>query len=150
MKPARLKRGFTLIEVLFAVFLALTCALIVAAGMPVATKSRTRADLNNKATSLVQKQLEAVRGMGYANLTGGALTSAGLIDSESLSASGKYVFTNSDSSYLDNPSLILPQGQGFLQIEQVDLDLRRVTVEVQYVLNGQTRSVKLGTLVANL
>ncbi len=43
------------IEVLFAMFLVLACALIVAATMPIADISRGKADLLNKATGLAQK-----------------------------------------------------------------------------------------------
>lgn len=143
-------RGFSLIEVMFGIFLMALCAAIVAAGMPIATKSRIKADYNNKATSLAQKQLEAVRGLGYANATAAQLYSNGLIDSTTLNPNGRYNFTNVDIGALDNPAKVLPQGTGEIGIEQVDLDLRRITVVVRWLDRGVSRSLTLGTLVANL
>lgn len=148
----RARRGFSLLEVLFAVFLAAVCATILAATMPVANNSRARANMNNKATSLAQKQVEAIRGLGYANATPEQLQKFNLIDSLQPieGTTDTYSFTNVDSAVGDNPSQILPSGQGFVRLQQVDLDLRRVTVEVRYQDRGRQKSVRLGTLIANL
>lgn len=146
----RRKRGFSFIEVLFAVFLVAISASIVAATLPLSTNARARADMNNKATGLVQKQLEAIRGLGYQNATATQLLSNGLIDSTTPVATNTYAFSNSDGAALDNPSRILPSGAGTVLVEQVDLDLRRVTVTVTWVDRGSTRSVTDGTLIANL
>jgi Tfp pilus assembly protein PilV len=141
-------KGFSLVEVLFSVFLVVVCASIVAATMPVA--NRARADLYNKALNLAQKQLETIRGRGYANATVGQIYAAGLIDSTTPVETNTYLFTNSDSASLDEPSRILPQGTGKVMVEQADLDLRRVIVTVTWRVNGQTKSVQLGSLIANL
>lgn len=143
-------KGFSLIEVLFAVFLVALCAVIVAASMPLANKARIRADQYNKALNLAQKQLEAIRGKGYANATPSQLFALGLIDSTSPVATNTYSFTNSDSAALDNPARILPNGMGTVLVEQADLDLRRVIVTVQWNDQGTNRQVQLGTLIANL
>jgi len=137
---------------LFGIFLAGLCATLLAATMPVATSSRARADLNNKATSMAQKHLEAVRGLGYANAIPAQLFQFGLIDTASpLSGTDDtYSFTNVDSGTVDSPAQILPSGTGRLTLEQVDLDLRRATIEIRYLDRGTTRSVRMGTLVANL
>jgi len=142
--------GFSLIEVLFSVFLASICAMIVAASMPIANNGRAKADLQNKATSLAQKQLEAIRGLGYPNATAPQLYSNGLIDSISPIATETYSFSNVDSANLDNPTLVLPSGSGRVTLSQVDLDLRRVVVEVRYVDRGKNKSIQVGTLIANL
>jgi hypothetical protein len=118
--------------------------------MPVANRARIRADLYNKAMNLAQKQVEAIRGKGYANATSSQLLSQGLIDSETAVATNTYAFTNSDSAALDNPSLVLPSGAGTVLVEQADLDLRRVVVTVTWVDSGVIKSLKIGTLVANL
>lgn len=153
------KKGFSLIEILFAVFICVSCVAVLAATMPIATQSRTRADMNNKATSLCQKQIEAVRAAGYPNLTADQLYSFGLIDSKTTvsipgqatpSGASIFSFTNVDNGKKDNPATILTDGKGYITVEQVDLDLRRVTVEVHFTDRGRARSVKLGTLVANL
>lgn len=158
-RNGRRRLGATLIEVLFAIFLVGAGALIVAATMPIANVSRAMADNNNKATSLAQKQLEAIRGLGYANATAPQLLANGLIDSTSptspppevsLPASTTYSFSNTDLAALDQTSRVLNQGAGYVSIEQVDIDLKRVTVVVRWVERDRPKTVVLATLVANL
>lgn len=144
------RRGFSFLEVLCAVFVASLCAVIVSASLPVATNSRLKADLNNKATNLAQRQLERIRGTGYPNLSGSAMHAEGLIDSATPVTGTTYSFTTADAVAAERVSAILPSGVGRVTIDQVDLDLRRVTVSVSYTDRGQTRTVLLGTLVANL
>lgn len=145
------KRGFSLLEVLFAMILVATSVVIVGSAMPTANGSRHRADLNNKATSMAQKVLEAVRGLGYASLTPDMLFAAGMIDSkEPAEGEDTYSFHLYDKTVFDNPALILPEGEGYITVQQADLDLRSVVIEVRYEDRGSPRSVQLGTLVANL
>jgi len=146
----RTRKGFTFVEVLFAIFLVVTSATIALATMPLSTSARVKADLNNRATSLAQKQLEAIRGRGYANATAAQLLSLGLIDSTTEVTPSTYAFTNNDNAALDNPAKVLPQGTGTVKVEQVDLDLRRITITVTWVDRGTTRSMVVGTLIANL
>ncbi|MBX3117644.1 MAG: prepilin-type N-terminal cleavage/methylation domain-containing protein [Fimbriimonadaceae bacterium] len=143
-------KGHTLVEVLFAVALCGICALIMAATMPMANTTRAKADLNNRATSLAQKQLEAIKSLGYANATTQQLFANGLIDSQSPVATNTYAWTNSDAAATDNPAKILPSGTATVKLEQVDLDLRRVTVVVNWKVRGANRSISIGTLIANL
>jgi type II secretory pathway pseudopilin PulG len=149
MKRTR-KAGVTLIEVLFAMFLVLACAFIVAATMPIADVSRGKADLLSRAGGLAQKQLEAIRGVGYANVNATALAGYGLIDSTVTTAPNTYSFTNSDSNNRDNPALVLPSGTGTVKLEQPQTNLIRVTVTVNYSDTQRNRSVVVGTLIANL
>ena len=144
------RKGFSFVEVLFAVFLVAMSASIVVATMPIANKSRAKADYNNKATGLAEKQLEAIRGLGYSNCTPTALLTNGMIDSVTPISTNTYSFTNSDTTALDNPARILPTGTGKVLIEQPDLDLRRVIVTISWVERGATRTVTVGTLIANL
>ncbi len=144
------QRGVTLIEVLFAIFLIAAGLAVIVAAMPIADVSRIKADYRNKATGLAQKQLEAIRGLGYPNLTPTQLNYYGLIDSTTTVATNTYTFTNVDSANLDNPARILPSGTGRVTIEQLDLDLRRVTIQVSWTERGASKSVRIGTLVANL
>lgn len=146
----RHRRGHTLMEALFAAMLVVVCALIFAATMPTANNSRAKADLNNIATSLAQKQAEAIKAQGYANATPTQLLTLGLIDSTTPTSTDTYAFTNSDNAALDNPARVLPQGRGFVTVTQVDTDLRRIIILVQWSDRGQTRSMQLGTLIANL
>ncbi len=142
------QKGHTLIEVMFAIFLVGVCALIFAGSMPMANTGRAKADRRNLATSLAQKQAEAVKAMGYVNLTPSQLYTLGLIDSETAVATNTYSFSNVDNGLVDSPALVLPSGKGRIKIETVDLDLKRVTIEVTWVEDGQTRKVELGTLIA--
>lgn len=144
------RRAFSFVEVMFALFLLSVSATIVVATMPLATKSRARADMNNKATGLAQKELEAIRGLGYQNATPTQLYANGLIDSTTPVATNTYSFTAADGGSLDNVSRVLPSGTGTVKIEQVDLELRRITVTVNWTERQGNRTVVLGTLVANL
>lgn len=146
----RIKKGFTFLEVLLALFLVVTSATIVLATMPLSTSARVKADLNNRATSLAQKQLEAIRGRGYANATANQLLTAGLIDSSTEVSTSTYAFTNNDSGVLDNPAKVLPSGTGTVKVEQIDLDLRRVIVTVKWTDRGKNFTTTVGTLIANL
>ena len=124
--------------------------LVVVSTMPLATAARAKADLMNRAMGLAQKEIEALRGIGYPNLTANQMFANGLIDSVTPVAANTYSFTNADALANDNPARVLPNGVGRVLIEQVDIDLRRVTVWVTYNDRGTTRTVRLGTLVANL
>lgn len=143
-------RGHTLVEVLFAVALCGICALIMAATMPMANSTRAKADMNNRATSLAQKQLEAIKSLGYANATVQQMFANGLIDSQTPIATNTYAWTNSDAAATDNPSKILPTGTATVRLTQIDVDLRQVVVTVNWKEKGKDRSVTLGTLIANL
>lgn len=143
-------RGFSLVEVLFGIFLAGLCAMVLASTMPVANNARGMANNQNNALSIAQKQMEALRSAGYPNLTPDRLFAVGLIDSSTAVSTNTYSFTNVDSGRVDSPALRLPSGVGRLRVEQVGLDLRRVTVILSWQERGRTRTISVGTMVANL
>ncbi len=146
----RRKRAFSLVEVLTASFLVALCAVVLAASIPTATKSRLKAAYTGLALSLAQKELEAIRARGYPNLSGEQLANLGLLDSSTPVEANTFSFTNVDHPLFDSPAAVLPEGRGLVKIEQADLDLRRVVVTVEWKENGRSRSVSLATLVANL
>lgn len=150
MQRIRRRKGASLIEMLFAVFMVAICAAIMASTMPMASSGRKRADTQNKAVGLAQKQLEALRGIGYANLTGTQMNTYGLIDSATPVATNTWSFTNSDGATNDNVSGVLPGGTGTVEVTQVGLDLRQIVVTVRWNSRTGQREVRLGTLVANL
>lgn len=142
--------GFSLIESLFAVFLVAICATIIAATVPLANNNRARADMMNQALQIAQKELEAARYETYANLTVQRLKDDGLLDSTTPNGSLEYPFHNVDNGAFGSAAQILPQGKGWLKIEQPAADLRKITVRVAWVDRGNAREVTLSTLVGNL
>lgn len=144
------KSGHTIVEALFASMLVLVCALIFAATMPVANTSRAKSDMRNVATSIAQKQAEAIKSQGYANVTPTQLLSLGLIDSATPIATDTYSFTNVDTAAFDNPARLLPSGKGEVRIIQADLDIREVVIDIKWKEKGGDKSIRLGTRIANL
>ena len=149
-KRKRIQRAFSLVEVLFAVMLTGMCAAILAATVPIANSSRARANYITLATNLAQKQIEAVRAAGYANLTSSQMFAYGLIDSQVAVATNTWPCSNIDGGQNDSPARILPSGTSTVKVEQVDLDLKRVTVVVSYRDRSETKTVTVATLIANL
>ncbi|MEM4407850.1 MAG: type II secretion system protein [Candidatus Caldarchaeum sp.] len=149
MLMRRAQKGFSLIESLFAVFLVAVAASIIVASLPLANSSRARADLLNRATNIAQKQLEAIKSQGYANINGTRLFEVGLLDSPTPDGSGRFSFTNTDNAFWDAPSQVLPSGRGFVTITQVRVDLIKVTVQVTWVDRGINKEVTLSTYLAN-
>lgn len=147
---ARRRRGFSLVEVVFAIFMVATGASVIIATLPIATISRARADMQNKAVGFAQKELEAIRGLGYANAGASQLYTYGLIDSTTAVGTNTYSATSVDSTSYDNISRLLPSGKATVTVVQSDIDLRQVTVTVTWNDRGTTRTFSVGTLIANL
>jgi len=118
--------------------------------MPVANTSRAKANNENKAMNLAQKQLETIRSVGYANITPDKLLQANLIDSTTPVAPNAYSFTNTDNAALDNPGLVLTNGKGSVEIDDIAPNVRQVIITINWRERSKTRKAQLGTLVANL
>lgn len=138
-----------MIEVLFAIFVAGVCAMIFSAAMPVANKSRAKADYMNTATGLAQKELEALKSID-ASLNPTTLLANGLIDNINPIAANQYSFTTCDTATSDSPAKVLPSGKGYVTIELIDIDLRRVTVLITWKEAGKDRQLSVATLIAKL
>lgn len=147
---AKRRRGFSLVEVVFAIFMVATGASVIIATLPIATVSRARADMQNKAVGFAQKELEAIRGLGYANATPSQLYTNGLIDSTTPLSGNTYTANAVDSASYDNIGRLLPSGNATVTVSQADIDLRQVSVTVTWRDRGTTRTFSVGTLVANL
>ncbi|MES1227473.1 MAG: hypothetical protein ABUL72_02320 [Armatimonadota bacterium] len=153
-------RGQTLVEAVFACFVTLTCALVFSATVPVANVSRGKGERMAAATSLAYKQAENLKAIGYASLDGASLATAGYISANTLvnmqtaglttTSELGYESTTIDSTGVDSASTILPSGRSFVELTQVDIDLRQITVVVFWKENNQWRNVRVGTLVANM
>ncbi len=159
MRSFRLTRGHTLMEAMLASAIALVCALVFAATMPVANVTRGKSALMNNATSLAQKTIERVRQEGYANSTANRLVAIGLAESATPVNIGALGFgppgemaleaTNIDAAQGDAPAQVLPDGRGFIKTEQMGMDMRRVTVIIGWREKDRIRSVRVGTLLGN-
>lgn len=145
----RKRTGNTLVEVMFAVFLALVCAMIFAAAMPTAAASRVKADNYNTAVNIAQRQMEALKAVDPA-LRADQLFAAGLIDSVTPISTNTWSFTNVGIAGRDNAASVLKNGTARVTIELLAVELRRVTVRIDWVEKGQPRNVTLATLVADL
>lgn len=146
----RNQHGFSMMEGLFAIFLAAISAIIFAAALPAANSSRSRADMLNKAVGIAQKQMEAMKAAGYTRLNGPDLYEIGLLDSPSPGGNGMMPFTNVDTNAYDSPSQVLPQGKGYVGIEQVALDLRSLIIRMEWTDRGNDRNIVIASFVANL
>ena len=144
------KRGYTLIEVLFAIFIVLTCAMIVAATMPIANVSRSKSMDLQRAMSIAQKELEGIQGEGFANITATQLHTDGYIDSTTPVGTNTYSCTNTDSANADSPAQVLTNGTGTVKLTQVNLNMVQVVVTITWRDRVQNKSYSVGTLVANL
>lgn len=159
-RRVRLNRGHTLLEAMMAAFLALITALIFSATIPIANFTRGKAENVNLATSLAAKTIEAVRGDGYPNTTAQRLYDNNFISSTSqvnigslgIGTAGEMAYdaSDADSALVDSAAKVLPSGKGYIKTEQVDLELRRITVIIAWKEKDVWKTVRMGTLVANL
>jgi len=149
-RKGRRTRAFSFIEMMLTVFLVTICAGIVATAMPTATVGRQKSVYRNRAVALAQKQMEAIKRLGYPNITANALLNAGLIDSATEVATNTYSFTNVDSLVADDAPRLLPSGTARITLEQPDIELKRVIIRITWSENSQTKTYEIGTLVANL
>lgn len=104
----------------------------------------------NTALQIAQKEMEAVRVAGYVNLAADRLRDDGLLDSATPNGSGEYPFHNVDNGAYGSAAQVLPQGKGWLKIEQAATDLRKLSVRVTWSDRGTTKQVSLSSLVGNL
>ena len=148
-RTSRLTAGISLIESTISVFLALTCGFLLVAMIPMATLSKERAKAQNIATSLAPKHMEAVRSLGFSRITPQQLFDYGLIDNATSIDTDTYSITNVDAVLIDSPISSLPHGSGWLMIETVSINLKRVTVHIDYSDVKGDRFVHLETSIAN-
>ncbi len=145
----RRQSGFTLAEVVLSIFLLGVVAVVFGALYPVSERLSGGAKYRATALMLAERRMEAVKLLGYGNLTYDGLRAYGLIDAEPNTS--PFSFTNTDNAKNESPSRLLPQGTGQIIVEDVEWDVKRVTVRVQWTdRNNRSQAVELRTLVTNL
>lgn len=128
-----------------------TCAAaILASSMPVSTVARNKANYLNKAANFAQKEIELMKAQGYANLTPDKLDAADLIDNTTTVGDNTYACNTTDSAVGDRVSDLLPTGTATVKVEQLDIELKRITVTVNWKEKGKNRSYAVASLVANI
>ena len=135
---------------MLSVFMVTCAAAILASAMPVATISRTKANYVNKAANFAQKEVELMKAQGYANLTPEKLEAVDLIDNTTTVATNTYACNTTDSAVGDRVGDLLPTGTATVMIEQLDIELKRITVTVNWKEKGKNRSFVVASLVANI
>ena len=147
---ARKNRGLSVVEAMLSVFMVASAGAILASAMPVATVSRTKANYMNKAANFAAKEIELMKAQTYPNLSAAKLLAADCIDSTTPVASNTYSCNSTDAAVGDRVTDILPNGTATVKLEQVDIELRRITLTVSWTEKGRTRTYVAASLVANL
>jgi hypothetical protein len=132
------------------VFLVTCAAAVLGATMPVATIGRGKAKYQQHAVNFANKQIELIRTVGYPNINDTKLVDAGVIDSGQEVSAHTYACDNVDQAIGDRISDVVPEGHATVSIEQVDQELKRVTIHVTWTESGRANQLDVGTLVANL
>jgi len=145
----RRARAFTLAEIVLSLFLLGVVAVVFGALFPVSQRVSGSAKWRAAAVALAERRMEAIKFVGYGNLTYDGLRAYNLIDPSPNTS--PFSFTNTDDANRESPARMLPNGQGQIAVEDIAWDVKRVTVRVSWRdLNGQTRQVELRTLITNL
>ncbi len=129
MRILKNKRGAMFIDVLVGVYILAIVGLIYAATIGMAVVSQAKADNTTKATMVINRQLEAVRNLGYLGITHDALYTNGLIDNSP--ASPPYSITNIGDSG-KRISDVLKNGSGSMDIVDSGLSTKQVSVTVTW------------------
>lgn len=141
--------GFTLAEVVLSIFLLAVVAVVFGALYPASQRIGGGSKWRATALMLAERRMEAVKLLGYGNLTYDGLRAYRLIDASPTTS--PFSFTHTDDARNESPSRLLPQGTGEIVIEDAAWDVKRVIVRVSWRdANGRTQKVELRTLVGNL
>ena len=121
MRLLRKRNGTIFIDVMLGIYILAIVGFMFAATLATAAVSRSMADERTKATTIVNRQLESIKNVGYGNLTYSSLVFYGLISSSTTTS--PYSFSNVGSSN-NRVSNMLPGGTGTVTISDVNPVLR--------------------------
>jgi prepilin-type N-terminal cleavage/methylation domain-containing protein len=133
------KLGYTLIEVMVAMFLISMAAITFSAMMPMAAKGSHMVSNYQQASSLVQNKIDEIRAVGYGRIDYTDLLAAGIIDSSPTSS--PYSFTG-----VGGLDTILPGASGTISVSNYSTTIKQVTVTVSWAGGGIKQDT--GTLSA--
>jgi hypothetical protein len=133
---------------MLSVFMVTCAGAILASAMPAATVSRVKGNYLNRAANFAQKEIELMKAQTYSNLTPVKLLSADIIDSTAPISTDTYSCNSTDAAVGDRVTDVLPNGSASVKVEQIDIELKRITVTVSWTEKGRNRSYSVGSLVA--
>ena len=147
MLRRRPDRGTVLLDAMIGMFILVIAALIYSGTMGVAAVSRAKSDEFAKATSIVNRELESIKNLGYDNLTHDALAYYSLISATP--ATSPYSFTSVGATN-DRIDTLLTSGTGTVAVTDESGTLRKVVVTVTWTSRTGARSVSASTELAQL
>jgi type II secretory pathway pseudopilin PulG len=147
MNMSRRKRGAMLIDAILAIYLVAIAALVLSATLGGAIVSRGLADQRTKATCVANRQIEAIKSLGYPNLNFASLQFYGLADASTSATT--CTFTTCGTTW-DRVSTILPQGTGTITITDVTTTVKKVVVTVTWLSRTGNRTVSVSTEIGRL
>jgi len=118
------KYGFSLAEVIIAIFLIALGAVMLGAMFPMASKTGKMVGNHEQAASIVQHKIDQLRGVGYGRLTFSELYDAGIIDNKSTQP---YEFTQADEL-----AKIYPDPKGTIEITTFSSNIKKVNVVLEW------------------
>lgn len=124
----RSKKGVGLIDAMLTLFLLAAAGVVLTAAFPTCFRAGKQAQQYKVATAIAQKKMEQLRAMNYQSLQYTQLIQAGAIDTGSYSS--PYSFTTADQ--YDKVSDKLPDGEGFLYIQDISSNTKEVKVVVSW------------------
>ena len=133
------KLGYTLIEVMIALFLISMGAITFTAMMPMAAKGSRMVSNYQQASSLAQNKIDEIRAVGYGRIDYTDLLAAGIIDSSPTAS--PYSFTGVGAL-----ATIFPGATGTIAVADFSTTIKQVTVTVSWAGSGIKQDQ--GTLTA--
>lgn len=134
MRPIfkRARRAFTLIEVMIAMMIIASGAVILYAVAPMAAKTGKMVGNYQQAASIVQHKIDQLRGVGYGRLVYDELLDAGIIDATPNAS--PYNFAGVDAL-----TTVYKTATGTVQIVDFNANVKRITVTLTWsgAGNGQ-------------
>ena len=133
------KLGYTLIEVMIALFLISMGAITFTAMMPMAAKGSRMVSNYQQASSLAQNKIDEIRAVGYGRIDYTDLLAASIIDSSPTAS--PYSFTGVGAL-----ATIFPGASGTITVTDFTTTIKQVSVTVSWAGSGIKQDQ--GTLTA--